>query len=217
MRTFWKTVVAMGVMTLFVGAMMGVMALFVGAVMTGCTSKSPQTTEKITLYIGGMTAEELERALDRDKINVANYARSMLKNRKEFIDPVNERESERGGRTAETLHLVWLRVRDLGFTSAPTTTELFARAKERGLELCPPEVGPYLRLANKDQPPGWYYIGMEPVADSVGDPRVFYLARFGDGLWLLDSWAYPGRRWVLVDQFVFGVRKPGLPAGRSDS
>jgi len=206
MRTFWKTVVAMGGM-----------ALFVGAVMTGCTSKSPQKTEKITLYIGGMTAEELEKALDREKILVTPFARSMLRNEKEFVIPVNKREQERGGKRAETLHLVRLRVRDLGFTHYPTTTELFARAKEFGLDLCPPETGPYMRLAHKDQPPGWYYIAMEPVTDSLGNPDVFRLGRRGGGLWLCHVWAGPGRPWNLGARFVFGVRKPGLPAGRSDS
>jgi len=195
MRTFWKTVVAMGVM-----------ALFVGAVMTGCTSKSPQKTEKITLYIGGMTAEELEKALDRKKIFVPSSTRSMLRNEKEFVIPVNRREQERRGKT-ETLHLVILRVHDLGFTSAPTTKELFVRAKECGLDLCPPEVGPYLRLSDKDQSLGWCYIGMEPVTDSGGYPSVFYLLHLEGEVWMSRYWAYPDFRWDLVDQFVFRVRK----------
>jgi len=187
MRNFWKL------------ALLGTIALFVAIMMTGCTSRP---REKITLYIGGMTAEELERALE-EKIHVNSYARSMLKNRKEFIDPVNERESERGGRTAETLHLVRLRVRDMGFTSPPTTPELFARAKEQGLDLCPPEVGPYLRLADKDQPDGLYYIGMKPVTDSDGEPSVFYLGRDVGGLWLRSCWAGPDDRWFLDNRIVF--------------
>jgi len=159
-----------------------------------------------SLKIGGMTAEELEESLDREKIHVSSYSRSMFKNKKQFIQPVNEREKERRGET-ETLALVRLQVRDLGFTSPPTTKELFARARERGLELCPPETGPYLRLKDKDQPSGWYFIGMEPVADSVGHPRVFFLARLESELWLGSYWASPDILWHLDYQFVFRVRK----------
>jgi len=200
MRNFWKL------------ALLGTIALFGAIMMTGCASQPSQTREKITLYIGGMTAEELERTLDREKILVTPFARSMLRNKEEFVEPVNKRR----GKT-ETLHLVRLRVRDLGFTHYPTTTELFVRAKERGLDLCPPEVGPYLQLAHKDQPSGSYYIGMEPVTDSDGRPGVFGLGRDGGGLWVDHYWAPPGRPWNLGARFVFSVRKPGLPAGRSDS
>jgi len=159
------------------------------------------------LEIGGMTAEEMGNALDREKINVAPYARSMLRNKEKFVNPVNKREKERKGET-EILDLVRLRVRDLGFTSRPpTTTELFARAKEFGLDLCPPETGPFLRLADKDQSLGWCYIGMEPVTDSDGFPDVFSLARYGGELWLRSIWADPDYQWDLGIQFVFRVRK----------
>jgi len=190
-RLFWQAVLVLGMF-----------AMLAGTVMTRCTFQK-KDAPKLLLTIGGMTAEELEKALDAEKINFSSYARSMLKNRKEFIDPVNERESERGGRTAETLHLVRLRVRDMGFTSPPTTPELFARAKEQGLDLCPPEVGPYLRLADKDQPDGLYYIGMKPVTDSDGEPSVFYLGRDVGGLWLRSCWAGPDDRWFLDNRIVF--------------
>jgi len=169
---------------------------------------APEGGMRFDLTIGGMTAEQLKESLDEKKINISSYARSMLRNKKEFIDPVTEREKKRGGVVAETLHLVRLRVRDLGFTSPPTTTELFARAKERGLDLCPPEAGPYLRLADEDQPLGTgYLIGMEPVTDSDGNPSVFSLGRGGGGLWLYYYWAFPDDRWALGYPFVFRSRK----------
>ena len=159
-----------------------------------------------SLDIGGMTAEELENALDREKINVSSYARSMLKNKRQFVNPANNRESERRGET-ESLDLVRLRVRDLGFTSPPTTREIFVRAKEFGLELCPPETAVYQRFADKDQPSGWYYIGMEPVTGSDGHPYVFVLERSDGGLWLSGDWARPDSQWFLDYQVVFRVRK----------
>ena len=167
-----------------------------------------------SLDVGGLTAEQLEAALDeknaagKKQFNVSDYARSMLRNKKQFIEPVNMRHRERKG-SKETVDLVRLRVRDLGFTSAPTTTELFTRARKLGLELCPPETGPYKRLADKDQPLGnWYYVGMEPVSVSDGDPCVFLLGRSEGGLWLYDDgWANPDSQWGLGHEFLFRRRK----------
>jgi len=164
----------------------------------------------VNLKIGGMTAEELEKSLGEEKINVSVYARRMLRNKEEFVEPVNKRERERRGKT-ETLDLVRLRVRDLGFTNPPTTKELFARAKKLGLELCPPETGPYLRLADKDQPLRTrYYIGMEPLTDSDGDPIVFLLERSQGGLWLLNYWTGPDDHLDSDDRIVFRLR-PSTP------
>lgn len=160
-----------------------------------------------SLQIGGLTAEELEAALIREKINIGDYARRMLRNKKQFIEPVNTRHRERKG-SKEAVDLVHLHVRDLGFTSAPTTTELFKRALKLGLELCHLETGPYKRLADKDQPLGnWYYVGMEPVAASGGDPHVFSLAHGEGGLWLHNHWALPGNQWNLGHEFIFRRRK----------
>ncbi|MBI1934301.1 hypothetical protein HYS30_01415 [Candidatus Peregrinibacteria bacterium] len=172
-----------------------------------------------SLDVGGMTAEQLEAAMDKAKINTGTYARSMLKNKKQFIEPVNKRHRERKG-SPETLHLVRLRVRDLGYTdpnNLPTIREIFGdpgkkngRIHALGLELCPPETGPYQRLADKDQPLGdWYYIGMEPITDSDGSPGVFGLGRFGGGVWLSNYWAGPGGQWDLDRGVLLRRRKSG--------
>lgn len=172
-----------------------------------------------SLEIGSMTAEQLEQALEDAGIKTSTYSKSMLRNKKQFIDPVNKRHKELKGET-ETLDLVRLRVRDLGFTSPPTTRELLGEfdaegnltkegcIHELGFELCPPETGPYKRLADTDQSLGnWYYIGMQPVAASDGDPDVFRCWRRGDGSWLGNCWAHPGSHWDLGDVVVLRRRK----------
>ena len=106
------------------------------------------------------------------------------------------------------LALVRLTISTLGFERGATTDEIYAKAQSLGLELCPAEVGPSLRLKYKDQPLyEWLFIGMKQVADSGGGPDVFILDHDGDGLWLDDYWAYPDSRWYSGHGFVFSLRK----------
>lgn len=55
-------------------------------------------------------------------------------------------------RTKYTVHTVQLTVRDLGYAKGATTYELFKRASDLGLKLCPLELAVYLRLEYVDQP-----------------------------------------------------------------
>lgn len=106
----------------------------------------------------------------------------------------------------ESIDLVVLTPADLGFTTYPTTAELFARAKEQGYGLCPAEVGP--RLAGTLEEAGWLYVAMEPITDSDGYPRVFLVGRYGDGgQWLGTDWTGPGSRWDLSYRIVFTLNK----------
>jgi len=158
-----------------------------------------------SVRIGGMTAEELEKALDEEKIRVSSHALSMLHNEKEFIEPVNKREKERQGET-ETLRLVRLRVEQLGFTRNPTMKALFNRAKDLGLERCPPETALYERMKDKDQASKRCYIAMEPVRDSAGRPGIFSLRQLEGGLWLDGSLAPSQGRLRLDNEVVFRLR-----------
>lgn len=152
--------------------------------------------DKIT--IGGKTADELERELAQNGINVTTYAASMMKNPDFTTLP-----------ELQELDLVRLHVKDLGLKKDnPTTTEVFKQAEELGLELCPPEVGPQYRLQRTDQPmDDWFYVGMKPVAGSDGRPSVFRVGHYDGGLWLSGDWAVPGRRWDPGLGFVFSLRK----------
>lgn len=130
-------------------------------------------------------------------INISSYAQDMLTkikwNKKQKID------------------LVRVTVKELGFDNWTTTEKLFARAKEMGLELCPPQVGLQLRVEYKDQPMDeWLYIGMEPISDRYGTPSVFRLDRVGGGLWLNRDWAYPDSRWYPEDELMFSLSKSSL-------
>ena len=145
------------------------------------------------LKIGGKTAEILEQELRAKKINISGYAEDMMKG-KDFTTLKNPEE----------ITLVRLTVRDLGFEMGATTKEIYQKVEELGLELCPAEAGPNLRLKYTDQPLNeWFCIGMKQIADSGGDPYVFGLARGGDGLWLGGHWAGPADGWNPEGGFVF--------------
>ncbi len=159
---------------------------------------------KETLEIGGKSERQLEQELEQAGIRISEYAKDMLHSKDFTTSP-----------TPQTLDTVRLKVADL-LPGNPTTDQVYAKAKELGLELVPAETGVYYRLKYKDQQLYDYLVmGMKQIADRYGCPDVFTLRRRGDGLWLDDRWTYPGLRWRPESRFVFGLRKsepkkPGL-------
>jgi len=163
--------------------------------------------EKAETTIGTKSKEELIKELNEretsnnpeEKIYIFNYARSMLQ-KPEFT--INSKP--------EKLNLIKLKVQDLGFGKNPTTDQIYSRAKELGLELCPPEIGPHLRLKYQEvfkreqAKREWLRIGMKQITGSSGVPSVFRVARDDDGKrWLDNDWAKPEDEWNLENEFVF--------------
>lgn len=149
------------------------------------------------IEIGGKAKGQLQTELKQAGINVSSYVEDMLKSSDFTTLPKPQ--------IYDTLRL---RVSDLGLSDFSTTDQVYKRAEELGLELCPAEVGPNYRLKYADQPLGeWFYIGMKQIADRRGNPHVFGLERFTDGLWLSDGFAGPGSGWDPGAEFVFGLRK----------
>ncbi len=59
-----------------------------------------------------------------------------------------------------------------------TLEGVYRKAAEVGLEPCPAEVGPQLRLSYHDQPVGeTIYVGMEPIQGSNEYPAIFVVSR----------------------------------------
>ncbi len=181
---------------------------YVGPLLPGVLQKLPENFEHVytsfpdkkirreNVEIGGKDAKQLTRELETAGINISDYAKDML----------NSRDFVAGKR--EEVTLVRLTVADLGFSRNATTDQIYARAQELGLELCPPDTGPNYRLKYQDQSMNeWVYVGMKQIADRDGHPYVFSLGRRGVGLWLDSSWARPDDEWFPVDEFVFRLRK----------
>jgi hypothetical protein len=105
------------------------------------------------------------------------------------------------------VELVLVSAADLGVETESSLADVYKRARQVGLELCPAEVGPQLRLDYRNQPRGEALtIAMEPVARYSGEPTILALANFvPSGLLLIGS---DGRSELMVSstfRFVFAL------------
>lgn len=79
----------------------------------------------------------------------------------------------------EEISLARLSVSDLGFKHGASYQEIYNQATQIGLEYCPPEVGPQLRIQYSDQPKGEVImVAMEPLWPINDFKRIF---RVGNG------------------------------------
>ena len=184
---------------------------YVGKLTPGIFQKLPDNLEHIyssfphgkilreNLGVGGKDTKQLIKEMKAANINTGGYAKSMLEN-PDFVT----------GKNREEITLIRLTVADLGFAQGANTSQIFARAQELGLELCPPDTGPNYRLKYQNQPLGeWIYVGMEPITASFGLPSLFKLFHNAVGLWLSSTWAKPDHVWLPDYEFVFRLRKVG--------
>ncbi len=106
------------------------------------------------------------------------------------------------------VELIVASIAELGFKDGATRKNIYSRAEELGLDLCPPEVGPQLRLQYTYQPKGeWLVIAMEPITNSGGSLQLFYLGRGDDARWLDAHVGHPDGFWHCNYRFVFLCRK----------
>jgi len=111
-------------------------------------------------------------------------------------------------KSKQSLDLVVLTVKELGFPQGAQLKDIYEAAKNQGLDLCPAEVGPQLRVQYPDQPSGeWLVIAMEPIKDSDGVLGLFFVKHFVDDRWLRACNGYPGTHWHADFRFVFVRRK----------
>jgi hypothetical protein len=158
-----------------------------------------QTWRKITLgtYKG---VNGYRNALDAAGIKIGDSA-----------DEILGRPAFRYAGMKTEVELTLISAATLGVHSQTALAEVYRRARQAGLELCPPEVGPQLRLVYRDQPLGEALnIAMEPVATYDGQPTILSLVNFGTGLALIGG---DGRSDFIVPRtflYVFAVPPTGL-------
>ncbi len=146
--------------------------------------------------VGGKTAGQLLTELKSNRIHVSSSSEQMML-KPDFTISLKATE----------LTLVRLTVDDLGFSSGGHSDEIFKKAEELGLELCPPDTGPNYLLQYQYQTPHLLslYIGMKPIIHA-GYPLIFKLESQMNGLWL-GPWERPNGQWRLGDRFAFRLRR----------
>ncbi|MEO2259629.1 helicase [Paenibacillus amylolyticus] len=156
--------------------------------------------------VGGLTKPQLIQKLDQHSILLNKYGEQLINDERFIVS-----------NTKQSLQTVELTVRQLGFSDGATTLQLFRRANELGLESCPVELGPYLRLQYLDQPEigstyiseekkapsGSITIASEALTEDIDFPKGFYLRRKNDKLWLRGYLADHLHTWSPHDRFIF--------------
>jgi hypothetical protein len=147
------------------------------------------------------------RALDSAGIKIGDAA-----------DEILGRPAFSYGTMKTDVDLVLVSAADLGVETESSLAGVYKRARQVGLELCPAEVGPQLRLDYRNQPLGEALdIAMESLATYSGDPTILTLVNWGTGLALISR---DGRSESMVSptsRFVFALPTSGrLEAMRDD-
>jgi hypothetical protein len=98
---------------------------------------------------------------------------------------------------------------NLGFKNSALYVDICAKAVELGLELCPAEVGPALRLqyGGQTQSEWALFIAMEAIADRIRDLNIFRVEYNGAGQWLYTSLGHPDFVYGARNRFVFVLPK----------
>jgi hypothetical protein len=108
------------------------------------------------------------------------------------------------------IDLVVVSAAELGFgPDGASLHDIYARADTFGLDLCPAEVGPILRLNYLDQPLGEFlHVSMRPIATYAGELVDFTLGNGGSALLLIGGDANPDGVFTGAVRFVFMRPRP---------
>ena len=171
----------------------GVQLFLAGEPMVSAPVRIWKTWKTIKLGTGLKTAADFRKALKAGGFRIGDWANDIL-GKPAFSAATKEVEVE----------LVKVLVRELGFKNGATRQEIYQRAQELGLKICPNEVGPQLRLQYKDQPNGeWIVVAMEPMTDALGNLGLFFVRHDGDGRWLGGFYGNSDCVWRAGLEFVF--------------
>ena len=168
-----------------------------------------------SLRVGGLSREELQSALDSADV-LRNAHAEVLFESVAFDD-----------RAGQDVVIVERTVADLGLSGGAVLSEIFSAALKQGLLLCPPDIGPYLRLALQTQtaaldslmssgraPRGAVTVASLPLSDDDEYPKGFYLRVVDGRLWLRGYRCDDQHVWSPEDRFAF--RLPDSTGGNGD-
>jgi len=140
-----------------------------------------------TVEIGGLTKSQLLQKLKQHSILLNKFAEQLFTDDKFTVSD-----------KIYSVRTVELKVRNLGFSEGATIHQVYKKANQFDLKLCPLELGPYLRMNYLDQPEGYLgkpfwknrspygaiKIATEILSNDVDFPKGFYLRKIKGVLWL---------------------------------
>ena len=97
-------------------------------------------TNRRTIHLGGLEKSELIKKFAQNSISMNASAERLFAS-----------DLFTTSKTHDTVTCIELTVSNLGFPQGATIAEIYAKAKQLGLHLCPLELGPHLRLQYLDQ------------------------------------------------------------------
>lgn len=167
--------------------------------------------------VGGLTKSQLVRTLRQASIRLNRYAMKLFRDDRFTVSD-----------TKHVVRTVELTVGDLGYVQGATSIEILVTAGRFGLDPCPLELAPYLRLAYLDQPEGSFgspirqhraplgsiTVASKPLDADPATPKGFYLRRIDGALWLRGYLSDAAHVWSPKDHLVFSelgrsVETPG--------
>ncbi len=158
-----------------------------------------KTWKTIKLGTGLKTADDFRKAIKQARMNIGDLS---------WGNHILGMPTFTVATSVSGVELVVVSVAELGFKDGATRKDIYIRAKELGLDLCSPEVGPQLRLQYVDQEEGeWFIIAMEPIIGSSGHPHLFVVEHNFHGHWLDATAGGPEYVWRSDYFFIFVRRK----------
>lgn len=149
------------------------------------------------VWIGGVAKEQLLQRLHKNHIHLNEQALNII-NHKEFATLPSRKR----------LHTVEVSVKDLGFQNGAATEDIYSAAANHGLKLCPPELGPHMKLQYinlkqtlKKTDNNCQAIAIEKLTCDAGLLSGFYFDNFS-----LNGYSYSANHfWNPNDRFIFIV------------
>lgn len=170
-----------------------------GVASAGCDRAAPEVNAWRTLTVGNYRSPvALRDALIQRNMQIGDLAAEMLRL------PTFKMMSE-----AVRIDLALVAVRQLvPGSDRASFAAIHAHAVEAGLDLCPAEAGPQLRLQYPEQRLGEYLvIGMKPLPTADGSDACFVVGNGGAGLIIVGRSAGPDAMAASRSRFVFALHR----------
>jgi hypothetical protein len=136
-------------------------------------SEEKLATRFLPAIIGGMSAEQLQHELETKKLRGSSIEISAAS---EMLGKMYQSEEFLAHQASvEMIRTIRLNSKELGFPNGATTKEILRRIASLGLEICPAEVGPRLRLEYDDAVGSHLSIAMKPILDDYDRENWFTL------------------------------------------